>query len=207
MPITHFKTQKSLKGYIQTLIHKIGLCESIKDNHNEYYQDFIELFKRHPAYPEKIFGMIDVKIRNNPKYGQKELYILYENGNCQDISYNLCITGKPKNNLKVAMRVAIEPQIIRFRNISEYICQTETCKSTDDLEVDHEIHFEKLYDDFMAQYNGNIPSVFDENVGHLKCFKKEDREFETKWYNYHEKNAKLRMLCKTCNRCREKYKK
>ena len=33
---------------------------------------------------------------------------------------------------------------------------------------------------------------------------KEDEEFEKKWYEYHQQNAKLRILCSKCNQEREK---
>jgi hypothetical protein len=66
MPISNCKTQKSLKEYFRKVIDNIGLCESVKTKHSEYYSDFIELF-----------GMVDIQIKLNPIYKNLELCILH----------------------------------------------------------------------------------------------------------------------------------
>jgi len=96
MYLDNYKTQKSLKEYIKNIIDKIGICSSIKNNYPQYYDIFIELFYRHPK-PEKIIGITDIQIKKNPIYKYLELYIVYKDGKTDDISYNVCISGKQKN--------------------------------------------------------------------------------------------------------------
>jgi hypothetical protein len=208
MNIDAFKTQKALKEYICDTINNIGLCDSVKNNYPNEYIMFLKLFERHPNYPEKIIGIIDIQIKNNPIYKKNKELIIIKNDNTSDnISYNQCIAKRKNNNLKVAMRCAIEDQIITFRNENNKICVL--CDSTKDLQVDHIIWFEKLYDDFITicnDLNYIIPTVFDSNAGNLKCFKTGDTKFENEWKNFHKDNASLRILCKSCNLTRPKYK-
>ena len=58
----NLKTQKAKKEFIQKIIKDIGLCNSIKNKHPESYKIFLELFKNHPEYPEKIKDITDLKL-------------------------------------------------------------------------------------------------------------------------------------------------
>ena len=71
--------------------------------------DLCNLFKRHSDYPEKFNGLTDIKIRSNPVYKrQLETIMVKNNGDEDDFSVlNICITGKPKDNLTIAMRNSI----------------------------------------------------------------------------------------------------
>jgi hypothetical protein len=206
MSLTIFKTQKALKQYFRDVIDYISLCESIKNEYPNYYLDFLELFKRHPEYNEKCNNMIDIKIRRNPKYHQLELYIEKNDGKCIDISYNACITGKGINNLKKAMRICIESQILEFKLNNNGNC--ELCNSNIKIEVDHHSDltpFEKLYSDFMKINKLSIPNEFEDDISNAPCFKEKDKEFNNNWFNYHKDNVILRFLCKKCNGSRIKY--
>jgi len=210
MPIQQFKTQKSLKEHFRNMIHKIGVCNSVKTEYAIEFEDFCEVFKQHSDYPEKFIGFVDIKINYNPVY-KKELvvYIIKEDGKIDDVSVlNNCITGKPKNNLKIAMRVSIEDQIKEYKNNNcKIFC--EICHSYERLEVDHHSDispFAKLYDDFMKMNNLPIPEKFDNTESHMKCFNELDRDFQKKWIQYHKENAVLRTLCSTCNNSQPKYK-
>ena len=80
------KTQKELKEYVGNTIKRIGLCESIKSEYPEDYIFFLELFKRHPNYEEKVKDILDIKIRKNKIYNkQKEVLIEKENGEIVDV--------------------------------------------------------------------------------------------------------------------------
>lgn len=204
MALDNYKTQKSLKEHIKNIIQEMGICVSVKNDYPLYYNEFIELFYRHPN-PEKIINMTDIQIKPNPIYKNLELNIVYEDGKIDDISYNVCISGKQKNYLKIAMRVAIMPQILEHKNKSKKEC--EQCDSTTNLEVDHIVWFEKLYDDFMKINKISIPLTFNNTLGHLKCFTKDDADFENSWILYHKQNATLRILCSECNKKRKNYKK
>ena len=99
-------------------------CSSIKEFYPEEWNEFIYLFKRHYNYPEKFNGLTDIKIRYNPLYKrQLEIIIVKNNGDEDDVSVlNNCITGKPKDNLTIAMRNSIYPQIEEFKHNSSMEC-------------------------------------------------------------------------------------
>ena len=117
-----------------------------------------------------------------------------------------CITGRPKDNLKIAMRVAIQPQIYKFKHSQpNLIC--ELCSEIKCIEIDHHsetMPFTKLYTDYLKNNHLPIPTTFDNTIDHMKCFKQTDHLFENEWIQFHEKNAILRLLCKKCNNSQPK---
>jgi len=211
MTITQFKTQQSLKKHFRKIIDRIKLCESVKNEYPQDFLDFCEVFKRHSEYPDKFIDLVDIKISYNPEFtNQLVVYIIKNNGEIDNVSVmNNCITGKPKDNLKIAMRVAIQPQIDEYKN-NNYIKVCELCDEHDRIEIDHhseKMPFAKLYSNFMEINTLPIPTSFNETKSHMKCFNELDYNFEEKWIQYHKENAILRMLCKICNGSRPKYKK
>jgi hypothetical protein len=208
MTIVQFKTQISLKKYFREVINKIGICNSLKINHPEYFLDFCEVFKRHSEYPTKFIGFVDIKIDYNPEFtNQFVVYIIKNNGEIDNVSVlNNCITGKPKDNLKIAMRVSIQPQIDEFKN-NNCIRVCELCGEHDRIEIDHHSEkspFAKIYNDFMNINTIEIPNTFDETKSCMKCFIEKDNIFKENWAKYHKENAILRMLCSICNNSQPK---
>ena len=198
-------SQKKLKEYVRKKIDEIGICSSIKKYHPEEWDLFIYLFERHNNYPEKFDGLIDISIRYNPVYtNQLETIIIKDNGDEDDVSaLKKCITGKPMDNLTIAMRNSILPQILEFRNNNSLIC--EQCKSIKNIEIDHfEPQFIELKTTFLDNWMGKSPIYFKQNKSHSKIFINNDINFENEWNEYHRKNARLRVLCKKCNSSRKK---
>ena len=209
--LQRFKSQASLKKHFREIIDKIGICDTVKTHYPQEFLDFCELFTRHSEYPDKFFGFVDIKIGYNPEFkNQLVVYIIKNNGEIDNVSVmNNCITGKPKDNLKIAMRVSIQPQIDEYKN-NNYIKVCEICGEHDRIEIDHhseKMPFVKLYIDFMEINNLSIPTSFNDAKSHMKCFKEIDYQFKEKWIQYHKDNAILRMLCRTCNGSQPKYKK
>ena len=210
MTISQFKTQSSLKKYFREIIDRIGICDSIKTKYPQEFLDFCQVFTRHSDYPDKFVDFVDIKIDYNPEIkNQLVVYIIKKNGEIDNVSVlKNCITGKPKNNLKIAMRVSIQPQIDEYKNIN-YIRECELCGLHDRIEIDHhseKMPFSKLYFDFMEMNKLPIPTSFNDTKSHMKCFNELDYEFEEKWIQYHKENAILRMLCRSCNGSQPKYK-
>ena len=200
-----FKTQKQLKQCVREKIDKIGVCHSIKQYYPEEWEEFMYLFKRHSDYPEKFNGLSDIKIRYNPVYNtQLEVIIVKNNGVEDDVSIlNNCITGKPKDNLTIAMRNSIYPQIKEFKNNS--IMECVLCRDTKNIQIDHyEPQFIDLKTDFLNNWKGLLPNIFEQNESHSKIFINIDNEFEQSWIEFHRTNSILRVLCKKCNLSREK---
>lgn len=211
MTISQFKTQKALKDHFREIINRIGVCDSVKTKYPSEFFDFCEVFKRHSDYPGKFIGFVDIKIDYNPMFiNQLEVSIIKENNTIDDVSVlNNCISGKPRDNLKIAMRVSIQPQIKEYKkNNPIKVC--ELCDKHDIIEIDHHSEkspFAKLCNDFMEINKLPIPTSFDDTESHMKCFKELDSDFENSWVEYHNENAILRMLCRTCNGSQSKYKK
>jgi hypothetical protein len=206
--MTLFRTQQGLKTYFREKINRIGQCNSVKTTYPVDFSDFCEVFQRHPDYPEKFIGFTDIQIKYSLVFGnQLVVYIKKDNGTLEDVSVlNHCITSKSKNNLKIAMRVAIQPQIDEYKLHCLQYC--ELCNSHDKLEVDHHSEkapFAKLYLDFMKHNTIPIPSSFDDTKSHMKCFQITDVEFSKSWIEFHKEHAMLRILCKKCNASQPKY--
>lgn len=199
------KTQKELKKYVRENIDKIGLCSSIKQFHPDKWDLFMYLFKRHSEYPEKFNGLIDIKIRYNPVYKtQLETIIVKNNGGEDDVSVlKNCITGKPKDNLTIAMRNSILPQTLEFKKNTPLIC--ELCESIKNIQIDHfEPQFIDLKTEFLSNWKYSTPNDFEQNESHSKIFTNKNNKFEKEWIDYHRSTATLRALCKKCNLTRKK---
>ena len=209
--MNNIKTNSGLKKYFREIIDKICVCDSVKTKYPQYFIDFSKVFERHSDYPNKFIGFIDIKIDYNPEFkNQLVVYIIKNNGEIDNVSVmNNCITGKPKDNVKIAMRVSIIPQIIDYKK-NQSIHKCELCGETENIEIDHHSEkkpFAKLYDDFMAINTQPIPTVFQDTMSHMKCFSGIDKKFEDDWTIFHKENAILRMLCRQCNGIQPKYKK
>lgn len=193
-------SQKNLKQYLRETINSIGFCSSIKKYYPEKWDLFIFLFERHPNYPEKFYNLKDVKIDFNPVFkNQLETVIVKEDGEEDNVSImKSCVTGKPKDNLTVAMRNAILSQILDFKHSNKLVC--EICNSTKNIHIDHEKpKFFELRDEFLEKWEGEKPKNFTNNKSNSKIFKKTDIDFEKKWFSFHKQKAKLRVLCQVCN--------
>jgi hypothetical protein len=200
-----FSSKKKLEEHTRNIIKQIGITNSIKKTKPEYYNFFLELFKRHTDYPNKTRNMIDIIIKQNIFGSGFELNIIRDDNSIEDISWKNCVNQRKSNDLKAAMRTAIIPQIIDFRQLSKLDC--EIChKPSDNYEVDHIIHFEKLYTNFI-KLQSDIPTSFNDmkDGSNRACFKPSDNKFEDDWFKYHKDNAKLRILCKHCNISRPKW--
>jgi len=197
-------TKKELIDYYKNLINSTGLCPSLKSNYPSIFFELMDLFRNHPEYPEKVRDVIDISITRN-KLNSKyfELQIQKANNTTDNISYRCCINKPNKDrNLKSAMRNAIYPQILEFRNNCE-LSECSICRSKENIQIDHIILFHKLYDDFLKE-RIDIPTSFDDNVYNMAMFKQENKEFENEWKVYHKKYALLRCLCMKCNLTRKK---
>jgi len=202
---TTCKTQKQLKECVRKTLDKIGVCSSIKQFYPDEWEGFMFLFRRHSDYPDKFHGLSDIQIRYNPIFRtQLETIIVKNNGDEDDVSLlNNCITGKPKDNLTIAMRNAIYPQIQEFKLHSVMECVL--CHCTTNIHIDHyQPQFVDLTTAFLQDWNGLLPNTFEQNDCHSKIFTHADTDFELKWIAYHRSHAVLRVLCKTCNLSRKK---
>lgn len=204
-----YKTKKEAEEYYRSLINRIGVCNDMLIVDKDAHSDFMELIKRHPDGDQKIHDTINFKIQRD-YFNQTSYCLLLIRSNREEdtISWKCCITGNnstPHAERMKAMRYAISDQIIRFRNhLTSWYC--EECKvEAVDSHIDHVVHFQKLVHDFDLITEHNKPIQFDKTKLYSRTFRKEDQEYEREWKKYHQDNAILRLLCKSCNLNRENW--
>lgn len=203
----YFKTKKELEDHVRNIIKDIGICPSVKTESIELYNFFIDLFRRHPKYPEKIYNICDISIVTN-KLNAKvlELNVIRHDGSVDDISWRSCVSGAEKDNFKSALRLAIEDQIKSFRRATSNEC--DICKSSEagEYHVDHVNHFEEILYGFLQTTKRVKPTIFQNMKDNRKSFISDDKEYEEEWQSYHKNKACLRILCRSCNLKRPKWK-
>lgn len=210
-----FPSQKKLHTYVKEWFSKVGWCNSVKQISKELYEFLVLLVKR---YPEPVYSYIDFSIQpNHMNRCAYELQIVKSNGDTFPISWVKCISSRPdspKSLLRSAMRQCISSQITAYRSSiksldnnqieKEYMC-TICNKPSCHIHIDHVIHFEKIVQDFLEQWKGNIPSSFSfEQNTNRTMFKVIDQSFSTAFSEYHFNKAILRITCASCNLTREK---
>jgi hypothetical protein len=212
-----FTSQKKLHTYVKEWFDKVGFCNSVKESNMQLYEFLVLLVKR---YPDRVLPYIDFSIQpNHMNRCAYELRIIEPDGNTFPISWVKCVSGRPdspKSLLRSAMRTCISPQIVAYRStINEcheswdkvsntYICSI--CdKPTWKTHIDHVVHFEKIAQDFLDQWNGSVPCGFQSEPNtNRTMFKESDSVFSNAFAEYHFDKAILRITCVSCNLSREK---
>ena len=146
--------------------------------------------ERHPYYDDVFHPITQLEL----KKGKFKCLDLDANGRM--VSMNETFLGDKtrtkahceERRFKEACRSTVQYQVDKYRNTTP--CP---CGSIEKLEVDHIIHFETLIaghfierPDTNAYGKDGVKTIF---VGQVA----------ENWRNYHQTNATLRMLCKTCN--------
>ena len=163
------------------------------------------LVRRHPEYESKCGVGIAAFVICRNLSGYIALNIKCIDDTRVDISWRICVTTQPNTPLKnlfSAMRLAIQPQIRRYRNeqitTNCDICG-KTIESSDDIHIDHEIPFKSLADRFLKE-NPDPPQTFDDNRRtNQATFRQKDCAFSQRWQAYHLKYARLRATHSKCN--------
>jgi hypothetical protein len=203
-----FKTQKDAKQYIRSILNNIGICNSVKNVSVDFYEQLFNIVSNHPEADEKLKNIQDFCIKRNvlnPK--GLELNIIKTDFTQIDVSWNICVSGKPKKSINVlsqCFRYVIDDQIQLFKQ-SVNINSCELCKKTItksiDCHADHILLFKTIVQDFMKIHTFTFPTKFDEVKDGTNRYKltKEDDELKNAFYKYHQDNATLRILCAQCN--------
>ena len=196
-------SKKEQVEYFKNILNK-GLSDSLLNERKQDFEELMELFTKHPDYPSKLEGVIDMKIirnKRNSKY--YEFNLIKDNGSIEDISYRCCInTRKSNHDFLNAMRNCIKAQIQDFKRTAKKQC--EFCKDTNNIHIDHIYMFKYLVCDFLTLFDEtNVPTSFDNGIDNSAIFKQKDKKFSDTWYLYHKTNATLRPLCSKCNLSRK----
>jgi 5-methylcytosine-specific restriction endonuclease McrA len=199
-----FLSKEDLKVYIQSI-----LTNGCKLLTGEEACIISELLSLHPDASEKLgIGLKHIEVGRSPQKTHNCFYVVRLDGSKDNFSYKNCIEKCSQNRLIekrriAAYREAVQQQIIDFR-FSEHNPCCQICGSTDNLQVDHEINFISLVNDFESgrEY---VPTTFENADGTLysKRFLDCDAEFRSFWQQYHYNHATLRLLCQQCNLTRK----
>jgi len=211
-PPEEFTSASELRAYVRGIIADYGECRSVRDKSKVVFTFLLQLYSYHPAKPD---GIIDFAIVRG-SYGNMHLSIIKQNTS-HPLSWVKCLENIPKfasnrkpnpaaekrKQLASAMRTAVAYQINKIKVMENgvftcVLCSTKSSKSSD-MHVDHVVPFCKLMDDFLTKWDPHsIPSRFEYNRGRIQISVM-DRPFEIAWAEFHQQNAKLQLLCKTCN--------
>ena len=199
-----YKNITNAKKYFSNLLKKYE--ENINFNNNE----ILELLEYHPTKNIKKENIEYLVMKKRPPYYKLALYYKIDD-NLDDISYIECLKVlynkyNKEDNIIYDINQA-------FRNISERgtkkdfkllalqnnnnICTNCNIK-TDKLETDHyPIPYKKILDDFIKDNNINLPKLKYKYINNQYYL--DDKTLSNKFLNYHDKTAKYRLLCKSCN--------
>ena len=200
------------KDEYQQMRAELGLCANIEAANPDYFAAMVEQLTQHPEYTEVTTHLAFVRNAKYPAYPE-----LHRNGAA--VSMNECfikgntLEKKKEREFKTACRTTIEDQINAFRSVKPCAGGPEVldpsgraaltpagcafCGSGDQLEVDHIVHFQTLYE----QHFGLTRPPYTKDAARRPVF---DGEVARGWREYHAANATFRMLCKSCNTRRAK---
>lgn len=198
-----FASKKALEDHVRTILREVDVTESIKAKNPAQYNFLLELFRRHPGYPDKIVGMTDLAIQPNRITPQDLEVNLVKEGKLEAISWRQCVNAKGKDHYKIALRSAITEQIQRYKSAHPATCEMCSTSSREvDYHVDHINHFEEILNAFHESLESkglHKPTEFINRTDNRKGFRAEDSVFEDAWKQFHEETARLRILCAPCN--------
>jgi hypothetical protein len=195
-----YKNITNAKKYFSNLLKQYE--ENINFNNNE----ILELLEYHPTKDIKKENIEYLVMKKRPPYYKLALYYKIDNI-LDDISYIECLKVlynkyNKEDNIIYDINQA-------FRNISDRgtkkdfklnnnnICTNCNIK-TDKLETDHyPIPYKKILDDFIKDNNINLPKLKYKKINNFYYL--DDKSLSNKFLNYHDKIAKYRLLCKSCN--------
>lgn len=197
MYLSQFKTQKEAKDYVRDLYATTQLGRITNP-------EFERILTYHPNYEEKVGCGIDHLELSFNDYNQKVVYICRIDQTIDSFSWITCITRPSpekiyKYNLNSALRQAIQDQISEFRHTHELSCPCGY--QGENFHVDHVYPFKELAGEFLKTHE--TPIRFGKCLLTQQSIL-EDCSFREAWQQYHQENAHLRILCKTCNLTRKK---
>lgn len=195
------------KEKVHDILNSYNIGEYIdKDD----FDNMIEVLNNHPEKEKKIGpGINKIGIEKND-FNHRQFFLLRNDGTKEHFSYVKCYCPKKMfSEFSSAMRRVIRDQIVDFK-IKNFkkgmlcpISQTQLLMA-DDIHVDHENPtFEQIVRSFIKENNINVENIVYEKVvtGGRECA---DIDLNKKFYDFHKKEAKLRILSVKANLTRKK---
>lgn len=185
------------------------------DRQHEAFVPMLEIMMTQPQWLDKLGSIQAFRVTRN-RLNKALLLQVRVNSRTRynTVSWRKGSSQKRKepDPLQSAFRQSVHNQIKQWKNVNKSGVCVE-CGDTNHLhkklQVDHkEPQFIQLTQSFLAlPINAHPPTEFDFHYKTKgKKFKKEDNRFKQRWQNYHQKNAVLQWLCRSCNLKKKKIK-
>lgn len=207
-----FRTKDSLIAHIRAMLARYRDGQQL-DMFDQAFM--LDLLKLHPHHDQKVgCGVSHVFVDSNPIYPgnrSRGFYLVRHDGSRTDFSYKECLSpSSDDNKVFAAMRVAIEPDILAFKNRIFGTASTVRCPVTGEqltfttAHVDHRSPktFQNLVMMFLRQEGKELADVeVDETSTYDMMFQDRlaDRQLEQRWCMFHNDHADLEVVSKTAN--------
>ena len=197
---------------------EIGKMLSTYSEGREINNNLIKyIIKRHPTKNINLTKIEWIKMKKRKPYNKLSLTYKYKNNKEEDsISWILCIRNiyekydyKKEKSRDIITAFRIESHVgtkkkyfIDNTNIVDniHVGKCSHCKErTKNITTDHyQLPFKKIFDEFIKINNIKFCNIdiFENKENEIKL---KDRDLACKWLDYHDNNAKYRLLCKSCN--------
>ena len=198
-----YPTKVAATKAVQYLINKYEFNEILNTEDKLF---FLELFKLHTEYKEKIGCGIDTIEVRKAENGCRHLYLKRVDGSGVDISWRHCISPKPqKATINEALRSVVKNQIQEFKEIE--LSKGLTCPyygielNNANCHVDHyDPTFETLVTEFQTMIGHKLSYTdLKEQPGNDYRGTIKDSSLLNNWSMFHLKKAKLRLISKRAN--------
>ena len=208
-----FATKKDLQDYVQGVLYSVrkgdpltGIALKVVDT----------VFRNHPNHEDKTQGQsykIAARTSSGPLKQYREFYIIREDGTETDFSYKTALAGKTCKitHIKHALRCIVQQQqwdakteyFEKYQDNKGYVvCPVTNLKvKYKESHVDHyPIKFETIVANWFKE-NNLTSTTFDLQDGgdNAICMVVSDKALENSFYDYHETNAKYRVILAKAN--------
>lgn len=193
-------TKKKQTEIAKDLLHKAELTREDK-------RWLYRLFENHPEWKKKKgVGIKDI-IRRKTMWGNKCFYLIRKDGSETDISYKVCIIGKPTKlaEVKKACRYAVTSEVMKVANAVRY--GVDTCPITGDIltkgntHIDHyNLTFAELFKKWVKQYDIDmLHSLINRSADGDTTTRFVSAQIEKDFIAFHNANTHLRAVTKEAN--------
>lgn len=205
---TVYKTIKDCTEQIRKKLNKIySDGETIIKRENPNFNFIMDILNNHPSKINKIGVGIDSFLLTLNALTNKGIAIIIKriDESTEDFSWLICTGFKKVSTRSVqleVMRDAVKNLTINFKANNELVCALCDANNLNysEYHVDHKtLPFSVIATQFLND-NVQFPTWFDTKpnlCGHF--FKKEHKEIEQQWFDYHLKHSDFQILCNSCN--------
>jgi hypothetical protein len=201
-----FKSKAALTERVRKILYSYPFEEELQPDDFAFMSS---LLLRHTESTRKI-GVGLAKMKVMPGLHKTRCFFLIRiDGTESDFSFVNCINGKaPLQDLRTAMRFAVQDQSRALRDAAFSRARVLTCPITGAVITSAEAHvdhippdtFERLVDRFLLEHGVDPTTVAlgGDGDGEMQCYLVDDA-FRTTWTEYHRAHARLRIVSVRAN--------